>query len=142
MVVDVIITTGAGVGAGGSSKANGRGTGTGIMGSSSGAPVAPQQQPRTSAGISRSWTTRGGATNGSTNASRQANGAADRVTAHALIASVARSFPPLGGGGGGGGSGRRFSKRRRRDSSPYLSRAWTSNASASPRTAMTKFAMT
>ena len=99
---------------------------------------APQQQPWTSAGIARSGTTRGGATNGSTDAPCQT---ADRVTAHSLIASVARSFPPLGGGGGGGGTGTGRSTRRASES-PYLSRVWTSNASASPRTAMTKFAMT
>ena len=72
---------GTGVGAGGSSKASEAGTGTGTRGM---VPrLAPQQQPWTSGGISRSCTTRDGTRNRSTNAPCQT---ADRVTAHALIA--------------------------------------------------------
>ena len=89
MVVDVIITIGAGVGAGGSSKASSargsRGMGSG-KGSSSGTRVEPQQQPWTSAGIARSGLTRLEAffppMNGSTDASCHSSDASFFLRAH------------------------------------------------------------
>ena len=114
MVVDVIITTGAGVGAGGSSKASEAGTGTGT-GRGMVPRLAPQQQPWTSGGISRSCTTRDGTRNRSTNAPCQTDGAFS-FRAHALIAAVASAlvFPAsasrrrrtngTGTGGTGGGT--------------------------------------